>query len=183
MMLLVSRRFLDAAHQDHGQQHHDDEGRPVESKMPAGAVNHVALQVLQAGGEIGGRNPFRIGMPAEPVEQVHDVRGKADADGHVADGIFQDEVPADNPGDQFAHGGVGVGVGAAGNGNHGGEFRVADGSETADDGHENKRQGNGRASARTPEGRGMVDQSIAAGARSGWKRPAFSVRRWPCQSR
>ena len=38
------------------------------------------------------------GMQAEPVEQVDDVRGKADTDAHVGEGVFEDQVPADDPG-------------------------------------------------------------------------------------
>ena len=72
-------------------------------------------------------------MPAEPVEHVDQVRGEAHAHRHVADGVFQDQVPADDPGDQLAHGGVGVGVGAAGDGDHRRQLGVAQRGERADD--------------------------------------------------
>ncbi len=97
-------------------------------------------------------------MDAEPVEQIDDVRGEADADGHVTDGVFENEVPADNPGDEFAHGGVGVGVGAAGDGDHRGEFGVADGSEAADDRDEDERDGDSGSGAGTAEAGRMVNQ-------------------------
>src|SRR5206468_32160 len=118
------RRLADAANQNDGEEHHDDERGPVETEMPPGAVKHVAFEVGKTAGKIGGRNPAGIGMDAEPVQQVDEVLRKADADGHVADGVLENEIPADDPGDEFAHGGVGVRVGAARDGNHGGKFGV-----------------------------------------------------------
>ena len=99
-------------------------------------------------------------MPAEPVEHVDQVRGEADADGHVADRVFQDQVPADDPGDQLAHGGVGVGVGAAGDGNHRGQFGVAQRGEGADDGHQHERKRQRRAGAGTSAGRRVLDEVV-----------------------
>src|SRR5579871_3925645 len=84
--------------------------------------------------------------------------GEADADGHVADGVLEDEVPADDPGDEFAHGGVGVGVSAAGNGDHRGEFGVADGSKAADDRDEDEGKGDGGSGAGAAEAGGMMNQ-------------------------
>ena len=78
-------------------------------------------------------------MPNQSSRSTH-VRGEADADGHVADGVFEDEVPADDPGDQLAHGGVGVGVGAAGDGDHRGQLGVAEAGEGADDGDQDERE-------------------------------------------
>ena len=43
------------------------------------------------------------------------------------------EVPADDPGQQFAERGVGVGVGAAGDRRHRGELGVAEGGQNAAD--------------------------------------------------
>src|ERR1700730_14725278 len=97
-------------------------------------------------------------MHTKPIQETYDVRGETDADGHVADGVFEDEIPADDPGDEFAHGGVRVGVGAAGDGDHGCELGVADRSEAANNGdqHEGKRDGGARTGP--AEGGGMVDQ-------------------------
>ena len=39
-------RLADAAHQDDGQQHDDQEGRDVKTEMPAGPVEVVAGQIL-----------------------------------------------------------------------------------------------------------------------------------------
>ena len=125
----------------------------------------LPCKVGEAAGQIGGRNPARTRVNAEPIEQVDDVRGEADADGHVADGVFENQIPADDPRDEFAHGGVGVGVGAAGDGNHGGEFGITDRSESADDGDEDEGQGDRRAGAGAAEGGGMVDQIFEQRAR------------------
>ena len=38
-------------------------------------------------------------MDAEPVEEVDDVGGESDRDAHVGEGVFEDEVPADDPGE------------------------------------------------------------------------------------
>src|SRR5438874_550044 len=38
-------RFANAAHQDGGEDHHDDERRPIEAEMPAGSIERVSLQV------------------------------------------------------------------------------------------------------------------------------------------
>ncbi len=79
-------------------------------------------------------------MDTEPVHEVHDMGGEADADRHVADGVFQDEVPTDDPGDQFTHGGVSVGVGAASDGDHRGQFGIAEAGEGADNGYQHDRK-------------------------------------------
>ena len=154
------RRLADSANQNHRKQHDDDESGPVESEVPAGAVNHITGEVGKAAGQIGRRNPFGVGMDAEPIEKINQVCGKTYADGHVADGVFEDQVPTDDPGDEFAHGGVGVGVGAAGDGNHGRKFGVADGCEAAGDGDQDERERDGRACAGTAEGCGMMNEVL-----------------------
>ena len=75
------------------------------------------------------------------TQQIDDMSGKADADSHVRTGIFEDQIPADDPGNQLAHGGVGIGVGRAGNRNHGSEFCITKTSQSADEGDEEKRDG------------------------------------------
>ena len=84
---------------------------------------------------------------------------KPDAHAHVAEGVLENEVPADDPRDQFAHGGVGVGVGRAGDGNHRRELGIAEAGERADDGdqHQRKRQRRTRAG---PPGHGGVQDEV-----------------------
>jgi hypothetical protein len=71
-----------------------------------------------------------------------DITGKANRDCDVRDDVFEDEVPADDPGENFAERGVGVGVGAAGDGDHRGQFGVAQSGEAAGDGDQQKRNRN-----------------------------------------
>ena len=86
--------------------------------------------------------------------------GKTHADRHVADGVLKNQVPSDNPGGEFAHRGIGVGIGTAGNRNHGRKLGVADGGESAGDGHENKREGDRRPCSWTAERGRMVDDIL-----------------------
>jgi len=99
-------------------------------------------------------------MPAEPVEHVHQVGGESDAHRHVADGVFQYQVPADDPRDQLAHGGVGVGVGAAGDGNHRGKLGVAQRCEAADHRHQHKRERQRGAGSGASECGRVVDDVV-----------------------
>ncbi len=56
------------------------------------------------------------------------------------DGVFENQIPADDPGDQFAHGRVGISVGAAGDGNHRREFGVTKAGKRAADAGDDKRE-------------------------------------------
>ena len=148
-------RLADAAHQNDRQDHDDQESGNVEAEVPAGSVKVVAGQILQAGWQIGGRYPHQRRMEAEPVHQVDDVGGKAHADAHIAEGVFEDQIPADDPGDQFAHGGVGIGVSRTGNGNHGRQFGVTKAGEGADDSHQHQRKSQ-RGTGAGPAGHGRM---------------------------
>jgi hypothetical protein len=86
------------------------------------------------------------------------VRGESDPDGHIADRIFENQVPADDPCDEFAHTRVGVRVSGAGDGNHGGQFGITERGKRAHDGDEDKRQRDGGAGAGTAEGWRTMDQ-------------------------
>ena len=99
----------------------------------------MSLQVGETAGQVCGRDPAQRGMPAKPAERGDHVRGETYAHRHVADRVLQDEVPANDPRDQLAHGGVGIGVSAAGNWNHGRQLGVAKPGKGADDGHQHQR--------------------------------------------
>ena len=73
--------------------------------------------------------------------------GETDGDAHVGEGVLEDKVPANDPCDELAHGGVGVGVSGAGDGDHACEFRIAEAGERADDGDQDERESDGWASA------------------------------------
>ena len=59
-----------------------------------------------------------IGQPQrhfdlENIEQLDEVVGPARGNRARAHGVFQREIPADDPGEQFPQGSVGIGVSAA----------------------------------------------------------------------
>ena len=70
---------------------------------------------------------------AEPFEHTIGIFTPGGGDGCSGNGVFEDEVPTDNPGDEFAHGCVGICIGTAGDRNHGGEFRVTETGKGAPD--------------------------------------------------
>ncbi len=91
-----------------------------------------------------------------------DVAGPTDGDRGGAHGVLEHQVPADDPGQQLAHGGVGVGVGAAGDRDHGGELAVAQAGEGAADGRHHEGQRDGRP--------GVLRRGDARSARTGPRR-------------
>ena len=100
-------------------------------------------------------------LDAEAFEEAFEVAGPADRDGHSADAVFEDEVPADDPSHQFAERGVGVSVGAAGDRDSGGHLGVAQASEGAGDGADDKGEDDRWASVR---GGGVAGEDEDAGA-------------------
>src|SRR5262249_49590852 len=70
---------------------------------------------------------------------------ESDRDDHVAHSVFENKIPADNPGDQLAEGRVRIRVRTSGYGNHRSQFRVAQTSETAGNSYQQK----GNRDART----------------------------------
>ncbi len=77
-------------------------------------------------------------MNVQFLQQAHEVSGPAGGHGGGAEGVFQHQVPADDPGHQLAQGGVAVGISGAGNGNDGGELRVAEPGERTGDAGKDK---------------------------------------------
>lgn len=72
-------------------------------------------------------------IDAEVVEEFYGVARPSNGDGGGGEEVFQDKVPADDPGEQFAEASICVGIGAACGGNHSGVFGVTEaGKETAD---------------------------------------------------
>ena len=65
------------------------------------------------------------------LQQRREVIAPRDRDRDVADGVFENQIPADDPRHQLAERGVRVGVGAAGLRNHRGELRVAQAGQRA----------------------------------------------------
>src|SRR6185437_6128305 len=114
----------------------DDKAEQVEMQGPA-ACHRI----------IGG-SAERVGkMDVECAEEIVDVRREADGDGHVGNSVFEDEIPTDDPSDEFAKSGVSVGVSAAGDGNHGGELGVTQPGKPANYCNREKRNGDARPGA------------------------------------
>ena len=141
--------LADASDQDDGEEENHGERGEVEAGVPAGSEDVFAGEVLQAERKVGGGEPLGIEVDAEPVEEINDMGGEANADAHVGEGVFEDEVPADDPCNELAECGVGVGVGRAGDGDHAGELGVTEASEAADDGDEDERESQGGPSSGT----------------------------------
>ena len=59
------------------------------------------------------------------MEEADNIARPANGDRGGAKCIFEDQVPADDPGDELAHGRIGIGVGTAGNRDGRGHLRVA----------------------------------------------------------
>src|SRR6266581_4616883 len=79
----------------------------------------------------------------QAVAELDEITGPAHRDGHVADGIFQNEVPTNNPRDNFAKCRVGIRVGRSGHRNHRRELGVTKRSERASDASYDERSRNG----------------------------------------
>src|SRR6266550_4482188 len=99
-------------------------------------------------------------MKSKPVKHVYEMRCETYADRHVANGVLKNQVPADNPRNQLAHGCVGVGVGAARNRNHGSEFRVTQSGKSADNRYQDEGQSESWARARAACRSRMVYQEV-----------------------
>ncbi len=82
---------------------------------------------------------LRRQVDAPIVQKARDVSGPVDRDRGCADHVFEDQVPADQPGDELAHRGIGVGVRRAGDRNGRGHLGVAKTRECADDSAQNER--------------------------------------------
>ena len=133
------RRLLDANHQDGGNDGDADESdqieqggdvrkrlivnmcgsqnglycsqwRPVALILHPGGAGHVA--------ELGRQ------LNAIVLEEGHQRSTPSGGYGGRAEGIFQDQIPADDPGKDFSQRGVAVGIGRAGNGNKRSELGV-----------------------------------------------------------
>src|SRR5258708_1031218 len=95
-------------------------------------------------------------MDAKIPGEADDIGGPPDRDRDRADRVFEDEVPADDPRDQFAEGRVGEGIGPAAEGKGGRHLGVAQPGEYTGDRSEQKRKRNGGTSVRS---RGVPGQN------------------------
>ena len=110
---LVRAAFANAKHEDGGYDGHDQDRGKIEYSAAEGVLRQSLGNLI----EMQGREQL--------VQVTRPGRGHCG----TAHGIFQDQVPADDPGEDFAQRRVGIGVGAAGHGGHGSELGIAQGGQ------------------------------------------------------
>ena len=76
------------------------------------------------------RRPVRQFDPGQP-EQIVEIAGPPDGDGDTGHTVFENQVPAGDPGQELSQRGIRVGIGRAGHGNHGGKLCIAECREGA----------------------------------------------------
>ena len=110
-------------------------------------LRHLAgdnlLRLPQPGPVVVGQPKRHLDM--QDIEQLDKVVGPAGRNRARAHGIFEGQVPADNPGKDLTQGGIGIGVGTARQRNHGREFRIAKCREGATQSGENEGKHQGGA--------------------------------------
>ena len=136
--------------------------------MPAmrGAVcsRRVDLRIgAEERGAVPVRQPGRE-LDAEAGQQRGEIAAPGDRDGDVADRVLEDQIPADDPGDQLAERRVGVGVGAAGLRNHRRQLGVAEAGERAHHAEQQEREDQRRPGAVAHDL--AVRQHLAGGGRA-----------------
>ena len=105
--------------------------------------------------------PLPRDVPAEEPQDPVEVLAPGDGDRGRADGVFEHQVPADDPRHQLAHRRVGVGVGAARDRNHRRELGVAEAGERAAEAGDEERERHRRAGAIGDGGRGSDEEAGA----------------------
>ena len=146
------RALARAAQQQPGDHHDDRERRQMNQDRNAGDAwrrreKAVNLRIrAQQRRPVARRQPDRQ-LDTEAAYQRVEVVAPRDRDGDIADGVFQDQVPADDPRDELAQRGVGIRVRAARLRNHRRQFRVAQTGERAGTAKEQKRKHERRSGA------------------------------------
>src|SRR5436305_1708499 len=70
---------------------------------------------------------------------------------HITDGVFENKIPTDDPGDYFAQRRVRISISRSRHRNHGGELGVTKGGEAAGNGSHHERKHHCRTCARPAE--------------------------------
>ena len=96
---------------------------------------------------------------AEPVEHAISVLTPRDCHGCRANGVFEDQIPPDDPGNQFPHRRIRISVGASSHWNHGSEFRVTQAGKRATEPRHDKGKNDGWAGAIRDSRRGANKQA------------------------
>ena len=103
---------------------HNAESENIENDRNAENMRRAGEQARNSRGRpvIGG-DPVG-NRDAEARDERLEIIAPADGDSDIADGVFDDQVPSDDPGNQFAERGIGIGICAAGDRNHRRKFGV-----------------------------------------------------------
>ena len=120
--------------------------------VPSDQVGSEACAICRATifSAVRKRGPVVVGQPQrhlqmKDIQELDEVVRPAGGNRARAHGVFERQVPADDPGENFAQRGVGVGVGAAGQRNQRGEFGVAQTGETRSPVRKARTKASGRA--------------------------------------
>ena len=147
-----ARALAHAKQQQPGDQADDHERGHVDQDRNPGDVGGGVEQAVSRGisaeqrGAITGRQ--KIGeVHAERAEKRLEVVAPGDRHGDVPHRVLENQVPADDPGNQLAERRVGIRVRAPRLGNHGGQFGVAEAGERAADAQQQERKDQGRTGA------------------------------------
>ena len=133
--------LFDAPDQHDRDQGDDPEREQIENYGNAKNVRRALDQSgYFSGGAKIGRQPLRNIDPEGVMHERSKIVGPTDRDGHVADRVFEDQVPADDPRDQLSQRRVRIGVGRAGDRHHRRHFGVTERRKGADDGRDPKRE-------------------------------------------
>ena len=121
--------FFDAAHQNPGEQQQHHQSSQVEDTAGVGAVDERGTG-------------YRLGQMdmKHAIQQIIEIGRESRRHRHIGDSIFEDEIPSDDPGKNFAQRRIGVGIRAPGNRNHGGKFCVTKRRKTAHESRNQKRK-------------------------------------------
>ena len=92
---------------------------------------------------IGGHPKWNFNTQTK--QEIIEVAAPTDGYHNIADGIFQDQRPAYDPGNQLAKTNIGIGISASTNGNPAGKFGIAQSTESAGNGGNYKQEGNAGA--------------------------------------
>ena len=140
-----TRALLDAEQEDPRDHHHDRERRDVDENRDAGEPRRGVHQRLHR--RIGTERDRTVAVrqppwqiDADAGEQRIEVTAPRDGDRDVADGVLEDEIPADDPRDQLAERGVRVRIRTARLRNHRRELRVAERGQRAHRAEQNEGQ-------------------------------------------
>ncbi len=114
------------------------------------------------GAEIDRRLGQGIGyVDAERGQETHRIARPADRNGRGGEQVFEHQAPADEPGQGFAKGGIGVAVGAAGGRNHRGEFGITQASHGAGEAGQHEAEHDRRAGVVGGSGSGDHEDTSA----------------------